>query len=187
MLRWRNWGLKYVSVQDRALKLCPAWKTCFLFALMLSRRVSDLLDLSFCSYHSWGWRSCTFSYLPDFVAKTQNLSVHDTRFDEFTIPSLDDFVVGDWDELLLCPIRARKYLARPEQDRLVFLASLYLRRRGRRGCPKTPSLSVSGLSSTLLILQLLQMNAEFLGSRNTRSGRSPHHCSLEGAVQSIRY
>ena len=24
MLRWRNWGLKYVGVQDRALKLCPA-------------------------------------------------------------------------------------------------------------------------------------------------------------------
>ena len=24
MLRWRNWRLKYVGVQDRALKLCPA-------------------------------------------------------------------------------------------------------------------------------------------------------------------
>ena len=23
MLRWRNWKLKYVGVQDRALKLCP--------------------------------------------------------------------------------------------------------------------------------------------------------------------
>ena len=24
MLRWRNWGLKYVGVQDRALKICSA-------------------------------------------------------------------------------------------------------------------------------------------------------------------
>ena len=24
MLRWRNWGLKYVGVQDKAVKLCPA-------------------------------------------------------------------------------------------------------------------------------------------------------------------
>ena len=26
MLRWRNWGLKYEGVQDRALKLYPAQK-----------------------------------------------------------------------------------------------------------------------------------------------------------------
>ena len=28
--------------------------------------------------------------LPDFVAKTQNSSVPDPRFDEFTVPLLDD-------------------------------------------------------------------------------------------------
>ena len=28
MLRSRNWGLKYVDVQDRALKLCPVPSTC---------------------------------------------------------------------------------------------------------------------------------------------------------------
>ena len=26
MLKWRNWRLKYVGVQDRALKLCPEVK-----------------------------------------------------------------------------------------------------------------------------------------------------------------
>ena len=42
--------------------------------------------------------------------------MHDPRFDEFTIPSLDDFVGGERDELLLPPIRGlRKYLARMEQ------------------------------------------------------------------------
>ena len=35
--------------------------------------------------------SCTFSFLPDFVAKTQNPSVPDPQFDEFMVPSLDDF------------------------------------------------------------------------------------------------
>ena len=26
MLRWRNWDLKYVGVEDRAFKLCPVVK-----------------------------------------------------------------------------------------------------------------------------------------------------------------
>ena len=42
--------------------------------------------------------------------------VHDHRFEEFTIPSLDDFVDGDRDELLLCPMRAlKKYPSWMEQ------------------------------------------------------------------------
>ena len=50
------------------------------------------------------------------MAKTQNPLVPDPCFDEFTVPSLDDFVDGDRDELLLCPIRVLwKYLSRTEQ------------------------------------------------------------------------
>ena len=42
-----------------------------------------------------------------------------TCFEEFSVPSLDDFVGDDRDELLLCPIRAlRKYLSQTEQYRL---------------------------------------------------------------------
>ena len=52
------------------------------------------------------------------MAKTQNLSVPDSRFEEFSVPSLDDFVGDDRDELLMCPIRAlRRYLSRMEQYR----------------------------------------------------------------------
>ena len=48
--------------------------------------------------------------------KTHNLSVHDPQFDEFSIPSLDDFMGVDRDELFLYPIRAlRNYLTRMEQ------------------------------------------------------------------------
>ena len=92
------------------------WKTSFLLALASAKSVSELHWLSFRVRHSHGRRSCTFSFLPDFVAKTQNPSVHDPRFDEFTVLSLDNFVDGDRDELLLCPIRAlRKYLSWTEQ------------------------------------------------------------------------
>ena len=92
------------------------WKMCFLLALSSAKRVSVLHGLSFHVRHSRHQRSCAFSYLPDFVAKTQSLLVHDPRFDEFTVPLLDDFMGGDRDELLLFHIRApQKYLARMEQ------------------------------------------------------------------------
>ena len=38
---------------------------------------------------------CTFSFVPDVMAKIQNLLIHDHRFEEFMIPPLDDFVDGD--------------------------------------------------------------------------------------------
>ena len=60
-----------------------------------------------------GWKSCTLFYHPDFIAKTKSPSVHDPRFEGFTVPSMNDFVDSDRDEALLCPIRAlRKNLAR---------------------------------------------------------------------------
>ena len=59
---------------------------------------------------------CTFSFFPNFVAKTQNPSVCETHFEEFTVPSLADLVDDDRDEMLLCPMRAlKKY----KQDRAV--------------------------------------------------------------------
>ena len=75
-----------------------------------------MYDLSFCIRYLQGWKFYTFSYLLDFVTKTQNPSVYDPRSWEFTVPSLDDFVGGDRDKLLLCPITAlRKYLAQPRK------------------------------------------------------------------------
>ena len=55
-------------------------------------------------------------FVSDFVAKTQNPSVHAPRFKQFMIPSLDDFVDVDRDKLMLCPIRIlRKSQSRTEQ------------------------------------------------------------------------
>ena len=87
------------------------WKTYFLLALASAKRFSELHGLSFRVHHLHGWKSCTFSFLPDFVAETQNPLVCDSSFEEFSVPSLDDFVGNDRDGLLLCPIWAlRKYL-----------------------------------------------------------------------------
>ena len=71
------------------------WKTSFLLALAQAKKVSELHSFSSCVCHLRGWRSCTFFFLRDFVAKTQNPSVHDPQFEEFTVPSLDDFVDSD--------------------------------------------------------------------------------------------
>ncbi|MPC60893.1 hypothetical protein E2C01_054953 [Portunus trituberculatus] len=51
----------------------------------------------------------TFSFAPDFLAKTQCPGQH--SFDEFTIPALLDFVREDEVDHLLCPVRViREYL-----------------------------------------------------------------------------
>ena len=58
------------------LKLSSAkhltWKSCFLLALAPAKRVIELHGLSSRVQHARGWKSCTFSFVPDFVAETQN-------------------------------------------------------------------------------------------------------------------
>ena len=106
----------------RALKLSLhkhlTWKTFFLLALMSAKQISELHGFSSQVHHSKGWRSYTFSFLPDFVAKTQNPSVYDSCFMAFTVPSLADFVEDDSDKMLLyLVITLKKYLSRKEQFR----------------------------------------------------------------------
>ena len=121
------------------------WKKSFLLALVSAKRVSELHGLSFRICHSCGWRSCTFSFLLGFIAKTQNPSVPDSRFEEFTIPSLDDFVGGDRDELL-CPICAlRKYLSWTEHFRpgieSLFVSTGHIKKRVLRNKTLYPVIS----------------------------------------------
>ena len=113
------------------------WKKCCTLAHTLAKRGSELHGLSFLVRLSRSWRSCTFCFFPDFVAKTQNPSVPDT-----TISSLGDFVGDDWDKLLLCligPLRSTW----PIQISFVLMSlpclSLFAGRRN--GCPKTPLFS----------------------------------------------
>ena len=78
---------------------------CFLLAFTPAKRTIALHGPSFRIWHSKGGKSCICSYVPDFVAKIQNPSFHDPRLEEFMVPSLDDFMDGDGDELPLLPIR----------------------------------------------------------------------------------
>ena len=113
-IRPPDWKLSLVLSLKLASDKHLTWK----MSLVSAKRVSELHSLSFWIHHSRGWRSCIFSFLPDFMAKTQNPSAPDSFFEEFPIPSLDDFVGGDQDELLLCSIRSlRKYLSQTEQFR----------------------------------------------------------------------
>ena len=94
------------------------WKTCFLLALASAKGVSMLHGLTYWMHYSKGWRSHTFLFLPDFIAKTQNASVHDLCFEELTVPSLADFLDENRDEMLRCHVRAvKRYLSRTEQFR----------------------------------------------------------------------
>ena len=73
------------------------WKTSFLLVLVSAKRVSELHGLSCHVRHLRSWSSCTFYVLPDFMVKTQNPSVPDSPFVEFSVLSLDNFVGGDQD------------------------------------------------------------------------------------------
>ena len=67
------------------------------------------------------------SFVPDFVATTQNPSIPDHRFDGFTIPSLKNCTGDDPEEMVLCPLRAvRLYLQRTKHLRSYELGRPFL-------------------------------------------------------------
>ena len=86
-------------------------KTVFLLALASAKRVGELHGTSYRVRHAENWASLSFSFVPEFVAKTQDPSVPDERFEGFSVPALR----GSTDRRcrLLCPVRAvREYLKR---------------------------------------------------------------------------
>ena len=89
----------------------------FLVALASAKRVGELHALSHRVSHSVGWKEVSFGFVPGFVAKTQDQSSLDPRFESFTVPALPksrDSPNGR----LLCPVRAVKcYLARTSNYR----------------------------------------------------------------------
>ena len=75
----------------------------FLLGLAIAKRVSRLHGLCYEAEHSWNLCSWTFSFVPKFFAKTQNLSVLD-----FAIQGVYGIVtwgIMDSDEMLLCLVR----------------------------------------------------------------------------------
>ena len=106
----------YEPLKDAEQRLL-AHKTLFLLTLASAMRVGELHALSHRVSHSTGWREVSFSFVPGFVAKIQDQSSPDLRFESFTIPALPksrDSPNGR----LLCPVHAVKhYLTRTAQHR----------------------------------------------------------------------
>ena len=80
-------------------------KTLFLLALATAKRVGELQALS--SIVTFVGVDACFSYIPQFVAKSESLTRSIPR--SFLVKSLSDFVAGLDDDLLLCPVRALRF------------------------------------------------------------------------------
>ena len=99
-----------LSAMDRR-HLRAAFFFFFFLALVFAKRISELHGLLYQVKDSRGWRSCNFSFFTRICG--QDPSVSNPRFEELAIPSLYNFVHGNWEEMLLCPARAlQKYLSK---------------------------------------------------------------------------
>ena len=65
-----------------------AQKTLFLLALASAKRIGEIHSLSYRVSHSRGWAEVSSSFVPGFMAKTQDPSSLAPRFEGFTVPSL---------------------------------------------------------------------------------------------------
>ena len=103
----------YEPLKDAEERLL-AHKTLFLLALASAKRVGELHALSHCVSHSVGWKEVSFSFVPGFVAKSQDQSCLDPRFESFTIPALPKSRDSQWEtslpgtcsQVLPCPHRS---------------------------------------------------------------------------------
>ena len=82
-----------------------AQKTLFLLALASTKRIGELHALSYRVSHTRGWAEVSFSFVPGFVAKTQDLSSLAPRFEGFSVPALPN-ARNNRNGRLLCPVRA---------------------------------------------------------------------------------
>ena len=86
-------------------------------ALASAKRVGELHALSYRVSHATDWKVVSFSFVPGFVAKTQDQSSFDPRSENFTVPALPKSSSSP-NGRLLCPVRAvKRYLDRTTQHR----------------------------------------------------------------------
>ena len=89
-----------------------AQKTLFLLALASAKYIGELHALLYRVSHSRGWGEVSFSFVPGFMAKTQDPSSLAPRFEGFIVPALPN-ARNNRHGRLLCPVRAvRRYLDR---------------------------------------------------------------------------
>ena len=94
-----------------------AQKTLFQLALASAKRIGELHALSYRVSHARNWGEVSFSFVLDFVAKTQDSFSLAPRFEGFTVPALPN-VRNNRNGRWLCPVRAvRRYLDRTAAHR----------------------------------------------------------------------
>ena len=94
-----------------------AQKTLFLLALASAKRIGELHAVSYHVSHSRGCAEVSSSFVPGFVAKTQDPSSLAPRFEGFIVPALPN-ARNNCNGRLLCPVRAvRCYLDRTAAHR----------------------------------------------------------------------
>ena len=94
-----------------------AQKTLFLLALASAKRIGELHALLYRVSHTRGWAEVSFSFVPGFVAKTQDRSSLPPRFEGFSVPALPN-TRNNRNGRLLCPVQAvRFYLDRTAAHR----------------------------------------------------------------------
>ena len=94
-----------------------AQKMLFLLSLASAKRIGELHALSYRVSHSRNWGEVSSSFVPGFVAKTQDPSSLAPRFEGFTVPALPN-ARNNRNGRLLCPVRAvRRYLDRTAAHR----------------------------------------------------------------------
>jgi hypothetical protein len=112
---------------DLSLVLSALTKTAFLLALASAKRISEVHAFSKIVNHKENYSSLTFTFVHEFIAKTQRLGVPETKLQPVTIPALTN-IIPDEPDRLLCPVRAvRRYLdrmskLRSEKSRRLFIS-----------------------------------------------------------------
>ena len=112
LLSLRRYPLQtFLEATDRDLTLIAFSSPCtplllFLLPLASAKGVGELHSLLTQVHHSEGWYSFTFSFMPDFVAKTLNPCVPDDGFDGLSVASFREFLDNDPNKMALCPVRA---------------------------------------------------------------------------------
>ena len=123
-----------------------AQKTLFLLALALAKRIGELHALSYRVSHSRGWAEVSSSFVPGFVAKTQDPSSLAPRFEGFTVAALPN-ASNNRNGRLLSPVRAvRCYLDRTAAHRLLCERLFVTAGRNKKVISKT---TVSWLRKTI--------------------------------------
>ena len=113
-----------------------AQKTLFLLALASAKRIGELHALSYRVSHSRGWAEVSLSFVPGFVAKTQDPSSLAPRFEGFSVPALPN--ARNNRNGRLCPVRAvRCYLDRTAAHRPLCERLLVTAGRSKKEISKT--------------------------------------------------